>query len=272
MQEEIQTEDEISLSDILRALVAKIWVLLAVLIIGGIAGGAFGFLRYYNVHYYGTELTYFVSSTGKEDSDSQTPSDGAITQSYSESILKMVTRLLNSKVFERTLMQDLPQAAGIAQDTEEEEKFFELLEDTVSYTYTVGENTLTVSVSALNDEALASDLLNQIKAKLPSFIQQNMNNNLYGTTYCKLIDWGLCGLLNPGQWLTEGIKYGLLLGLAAFVIGCVVVIVVDRTDDRLRDYRKFSDRIHIPVLGVIPRIDAVSDEMRYGYGSKEAKK
>ena len=60
MQEEMQVEDEISLSDIFHALWAKIWILVATLLIGVIAGGAFGFLRYYNVHYYGADVTYFV--------------------------------------------------------------------------------------------------------------------------------------------------------------------------------------------------------------------
>ena len=53
--------------------------------------------------------------------------------------------------------------------------------------------------------------------------------------------------------MTEGIKYGALIGLAALVIACVIVIVADRTDTRLRDYQKVSQKFRIPVLGVIPR-------------------
>lgn len=59
MQEEVQTEDEISLSDIFRALWAKVWILVAALILGIAIGGGFGFLRYYNVHYYGAGRNLF---------------------------------------------------------------------------------------------------------------------------------------------------------------------------------------------------------------------
>ena len=44
MQEEMQTEDEISLSDIFRALWSKIWIIIASLRAGVILGGVFGFV------------------------------------------------------------------------------------------------------------------------------------------------------------------------------------------------------------------------------------
>ena len=256
MQEEIQAEEELSLSEIFRALKAKIWVLLVTLIIGIAAGGGFGFLRYYNVHYYGGELTYFISSAGKESGNSAS-AEGQITQSYNENVLNMITTLLNSKVFNRVIMDGLPEAEGIEQETKEEEEFFLRLSESISYKYTVGKNTISVSVSALNDQTFASELMDRIKTVLPSYVTQNMNEQVFGPTSCSLINWTLCRLLNPNQWVTEGIKYGALIGLAALVVACVAVVIAERADTRLHDYEKVAQKFNVPVLGVIPRISDI---------------
>ena len=111
MQEEIQAEEELSLSEIFRALKAKIWVLLVTLIIGIAAGGGFGFLRYYNVHYYGADVTYFVSNSAISDENST----GQAAQTLTESALKNINGLLNTNYFQRLLMEGLPEAEGIEQ-------------------------------------------------------------------------------------------------------------------------------------------------------------
>ena len=56
MQEEMQTEDEISLSDIFRALWSKIWIIIASLLAGVILGAVFGFVKYHDVHYYRADV------------------------------------------------------------------------------------------------------------------------------------------------------------------------------------------------------------------------
>lgn len=265
MQEEIRSEDEINLSDIFRALWTKLWVIVVALVIGAILGGTFGFVKYHDVHYYGANVTYFVSSE-KSTSETPEPSAGGITQAYSEAILKQIKGLLESDKFSRTVMNTLSEAAEIEPDSPEEQKFFKLLHSTVSYNYSVGENKITVSVSALNDPDFAEHLLTGIKLTLPAFILEMMNNSVLGTTSCEQVTYELCRLLNEGQTTKEAIKFGLILGLAAAVIACAVIVIVDRTDNRLRDYENIPAKFDLPVLGVIPRFTTESED------TQEAKK
>lgn len=255
MQEEVQTEDEISLSDIFRALWAKVWILVAALILGIAIGGGFGFLRYYNVHYYGADVTYFVwgiktETTTSGDGETQTTT----TQFISDTTIQRIINILPSNDFQRELMKNLPEAADIEQGSEEEREFFRLLDESVSYSFLENTSQITAAVSVLNDEQLAAHLLDSINSTLPTYITDWLQTDPSIEVEFRLLYDINCRLLNPHQWVTEGIKYGALLGLAALVIACVAVVVVDRTDTRLRDYHKVAQKFNLPVLGVIPRI------------------
>ena len=254
MQEEMQTEDELSLSDIFRAIWSRIWAIVAALVIGAAAGMGIAFLKYHNVYYYGTTIDYFVFSSSEDASGE------LVGNAYSESVLKQVKLLLDSDAFDRQLMAGLPEAEGIQQDTEEEREFFDLLEKTISYTYEVGSNKLSVKISALNESDLASHLEAQVKAKLPSYIESVMNDMDGKTTTCTLLSFRPSELLNEGQTIKEMIKFGLIIGLVALIVACIAVVIVDRTDTRLRDYEELPRKFNVPVLGVIPRIETVPDD------------
>ena len=254
MQEEMQTEDELSLSDIFRAIWSRIWAIVAALVIGAAAGMGIAFLKYHNVYYYGTTIDYFVSSSSEDASGE------LVGNAYSESVLKQVKLLLDSDAFDRQLMAGLPEAEGIQQDTEEEREFFDLLEKTISYTYAVGNNKLSVKISALNEPDLASHLEAQVKAKLPSYIESVMNDMDGKTTTCTQLSFRPSELLNEGQTIKEMIKFGLIIGLVALIVACIAVVIVDRTDTRLRDYEELPRKFNVPVLGVIPRIETVPDD------------
>ncbi len=255
MQEEIESGEELSLSEIFRALKAKIWVLLVTLIIGIAAGGGFGFLRYYNVHYYGADVTYFVSNSAINDENST----GQAAQTLTESALKNINGLLNTNYFQRLLMEGLPEAEGIEPDSKKEQNFFKLLSQSITYSYTVGESKITASVSVLNDSTFAAHLFDRIKSILPDFVS-TMLSTTDKNVVCTQLSYQLCRLLNPNQWVTEGIKYGALIGLAALVIACVAVVLAERADTRLHDYEKVAQKFNVPVLGVIPRISDIEQK------------
>ena len=104
MQEEVVSEGEISLSDIFRALWAKIWIILASLLVGVIVGGTLGFVKNHDVHYYGASVDYFITSNKTDDSSGQiNPSN------YNETVFITVTSLLSSELFSQELMKDLPE-------------------------------------------------------------------------------------------------------------------------------------------------------------------
>ena len=70
MEENIRTQEEISLGDIFRILLRKIKVLVLALVIGAVVGAGFGVVRTYNVKYYGTTMQFYVNP--KKDSASVT--------------------------------------------------------------------------------------------------------------------------------------------------------------------------------------------------------
>ena len=55
MEEQIGVKDEISLSELFKILSRKALILILALVIGLIAGGAFGVLQTWNVQYYGNQ-------------------------------------------------------------------------------------------------------------------------------------------------------------------------------------------------------------------------
>ena len=201
------------------------------------------------------DMEYSGVSSSSEDASGE-----LVGNAYSESVLKQVKLLLDSDAFDRQLMAGLPEAEGIQQDTEEEREFFDLLEKTISYTYEVGSNKLSVKISALNEPDLASHLEAQVKAKLPSYIESVMNDMDEKTTTCTQLSFRPSELLNEGQTIKEMIKFGLIIGLVALIVACIAVVIVDRTDTRLRDYEELPRKFNVPVLGVIPRIETVPDD------------
>lgn len=143
-------------------------------------------------------------------------------------------------------MKNLPEAADIEQGSEEEREFFRLLDESVSYSFLENTSQITAAVSVLNDEQLAAHLLDSINSTLPAYITDWLQTDPSIEVEFRLLYDINCRLLNPHQWVTEGIKYGALLGLAALVIACVAVVVVDRTDTRLRDYHKVAQKFNLP--------------------------
>lgn len=273
MQEAIQSEDEISLSDIFRALWAKVWLLIAALVAGVALGGAFGFVRYHNIHYYGAEVQYFITA------QTDTSGSGQIStgNQYNETVFITISSLLKSETFNQLLIKDLdtegkikfPQSEGFTEeDGKTYDKLLKTLTKSLSYSYNFKASQIKVSVSVLNDEQLAKNLLKAVESHVPEFIQSRMSNpsTQTGKVTCEVLTYNRALLLNEGQTVKEMMKFGLIAGLAAAVIACAVVIIVDRMDNRLRDYEDIPVKFALPVLGVIPRIDTAEQMAHSGYG------
>ena len=65
---------------------------------------------------------------------------------------------------------------------------------------------------------------------------------------------------NPNHRTTQVSKYGLLFGAAALVIAAVVIIIVDKSDKRLRDTEVITKKFNVPILGIVPSIDELNEE------------
>lgn len=273
MQEEVVSEGEISLSDIFRALWAKIWIILASLLVGVIVGGTLGFVKNHDVHYYGASVDYFITSNKTDDSSGQiNPSN------YNETVFITVTSLLSSELFSQELMKDLPETSDVVfpqsenfteADGKKYDKYLKLLNNSLSYTYNYKASQIKVSVSVLNDAGFAASLLKQVEKNVPEFIESRLvdkdsssSTTTPGKVSCEQLTHNRAALLNGGQTTKEMIKFAAILGILAAIVACVVVVVIDRTDNRLRDYEDIPGKFGLPVLGVIPRIEALAEDKK----------
>ena len=378
MEENIRTQEEISLGDIFRILLRKIKVLVLALVIGAVVGAGFGVVRTYNVKYYGTTMQFYVNP--KKDSASVTSdSQYGVYGAYSSYVMDAITKLLGSESFAEELMLDedgiplasvLPTgenrevideaiakakeateaadaarlataeaqvaynsaksdydklvtagvspseaatssglttattALGFAEDAQEaaelkEETAWEdanekletvwtewrkstvyrndvqTIVSSVSYSYydeSEADNTtnlaksfIYVSIDVLNNEGFANFLFERINVVLPEYVEAKMTvpSGYVGTNCQRITRLDEVARTNEGNMASTALKYGLILGAAALIVACVVVIVVDRSNKKLRDYEMTMEKFKVPVLGVIPTIE----EREYGVKS-----
>ena len=134
-----------------------------------------------------------------------------------------------------------------------------------------------VSISVLDNEAFANLLLERIKKVVPMYVEQYMPVPAgYDGTNCQITSTASSiHLTNPGYMRNQAIKMGILFGLVAAVIACVIIIVIDRSDKRLRDHEVITKVFNVPVLGVVPTIDTdaiISKKAKLKEVNTEAKK
>lgn len=131
-----------------------------------------------------------------------------------------------------------------------------------------------VNINVLNDQDFANDMLGYVKSVVPVYVEANMAiPDGYSGTNCQRItrNDGVTQT-DPGYTRNQAIKYAVLAGAAALVIACVVIIIVDRSDKRLRDYEIITKKFDIPVLGVVPTIESISSPNGKKKNNTEAKK
>ncbi len=116
---------------------------------------------------------------------------------------------------------------------------------------------ITVEVSVLNGEQFAQDLFEAVKLVVPTYVESNMPKvNGYNETNCRriTIDDDV-EKTNPGYTVKQAIKYAAIAGIATLLVACFVIILIDKSDKRLRDVEVISKKFNLPVLGIIPNMD-----------------
>ena len=150
-------------------------------------------------------------------------------------------------------------------ETELYEELIVTVTESINYRYYDEEETdvddlarsfIYVNVSVLNDEELANDLFDQLLVMLPRYVEKNMAipSGYIGTNCQRITRLNEVEQTNSGYMLKTAIKYALLFGAVALVIASVVVIIIDRSNTRLRNYEATMEKFNVPVLGVIPTI------------------
>ncbi len=119
-----------------------------------------------------------------------------------------------------------------------------------------------VNISILNDKEEATKLLEKVKVIVPAYVEANMTipTGYDGTNCQRITRTDNVELTNPQYTTNQAIKYGLLAGIAAFLIVCIAIIITDRSDKRLRDTEIISKKFNVPLLGIVPSIEELKVE------------
>lgn len=315
-----QKQNEIGIADIFRILLKKIRLLLVVLIVGAIVGGLFGFFRYKDEKFYGSEVKYEISiratttfyENGVQTGDPKP--DAAPNYVYKEEHLSMLVDHLNSDNFLLEILKEFAPESVVQNVTvngevdldddsvTEEAKakflsYMKFVSSSISYSYdhSVNPNAFSMLVSVKNDEEAAAKLLKAAKKLVqeevsgtkdeegnilrpgriivPASTKTVEGNRWAVTSYtaeCDPMTINRSHELNAGYAKKKTILFAALFGLGALIVACVIAVIADNSDERLRDYESFSKSLGVPVLGVIPSIDRLSD-YEYKQKHKEGK-
>ncbi len=396
MDENAQTQDEISLAYLFKLLLSKIKLLIVVLLAGAIVGAGLGVLRTFNKKAYGTTIEFYINPRLDYASSTEVESQYGVYGAYGRHVMDNMVKLLSSELFAEQLLLDkqtgLPKKGDNAQldgltdialqakteaetaiksaeqaledlneanteyrtatthvntlwaqyrnanpdkqlnatptktdgqlklneaideqvrlegvvkeaetdlklkeetatkakekaeDTKEEalalwretyadyDKNLNAVLNSITYTYydeTTSENVsdlarsfIYVNIAVMNDENLAREFYERIIQLVPDFVETNMPVPAgYDGTNCQRITRSDKVTRTNGNLMTKtAIKYGLLLAAASVVVACVVVIMIDRSDKRLRNVEQITETFNIPVLGVIPTIEKQEED------------
>ncbi len=128
-----------------------------------------------------------------------------------------------------------------------------------------------VSISVLQDQDFAKSLLERVKTVVPAYVEENMTvpQGYEGTNCQRITRTDDIALTNPRYTTNQAIKYGALAGIAALVVTCLIVILVDKSDKRLRDTEIITKKFNVPLLGIVPSIEELKSEQ---HGKKKAEK
>ena len=280
MNEQLQNE-EFSLFDLVRILWSKVKLLILVLICGCIVGGTFGVVTSYNEKYYGTSLEFYVNPERPESSEGgqvTSQSTYGVYGAYGRHVMDNIVKLLSSELFAETLMEGMTGAPenkytvsnGVTVINGAYKSYLKKILSSVHFKYVEEESDLEdavnlarsfiyVDISVLGDanQAFAKELLLRIREEVPSYVSDNMivPDGYVGTNCIEITTISEIERTNPGHRSDSAVKYALLFGAVALVIACIVVIVVDRSDKRVRDYEAVARQLNVPLLGVVPTID-----------------
>ena len=113
-----------------------------------------------------------------------------------------------------------------------------------------------VNISIVNDVDFAKLFRNKIVEYVPEFIETIMPiPGGYLATNCQRITRNdYIVNTNAGYAKNTAIKYAILLAVISLVVTCIVLVIIDRSDKRLRSVEQITEKFNIPVLGVIPSI------------------
>lgn len=276
MQDQEQHQHEIGFSDLFKIIFGKLHIILLAIIVAATCGVILAYAKNHDIQIYGGTAKFKIAvlstttSKGEEGDEITTASQNYI---YKEEHLSMIVDELSSDVFVRDHI--LPAFYSNVSGDPHDEVFLAkigYLKSCLNYSYNYANNpnSISVSVTVSGDKDFANRLLDQVKIAIPEYIEANMirpesslivDNNgkeimktVY-TTDCQEMTISTARLLNGAQTSSAMTKNAVLFGFIAACVACVIVIIIDNSDTRLRDHERLSKEIDVPILGVIPKIE-----------------
>ena len=294
MEEKVQIEESINLLDIVRLLFSKLLILILVGLVSGFLGGFIAVAKTIDVDFYGTSVEFYVNpEKPKDDVGSNGSSQYGVYGAYGRHVMDNIVKLLSSESFAEILidgtdgveviaepMKGIPEKykfteSGDQYMTGEYKNFLSRVKNAVKFTYlesgadmddanNLARSFIYVNISVINDEAFAESLLDSVRVVVPWYVEANMTvpSDYSGTNCQKITVMEEIDLTNPGYTTNQAIKYAILFAFAACAVTCVVIIIVDRSDKRLRDYEGVMRSLEVPVLGVIPTIEPMVQQAK----------
>lgn len=236
MSENMQNQDEISLFEIFKILWSKVKLLALILAVGVVAGAGLGLIKNIGKRYYGVTISYYVNPYKNPPAG-----DLPIYGSYGTAITDTVTELLGTQLFAEKILDGMadkpqkyvdPSATGRKTITKEYAEAIYKVQESLTVEETEGTNNIFhVTISVPKDKDYAEELRDRLNAILPEFLEQNMplpSGDYVGTECQSLTVVDEVDVLNNGQMLKDMIKFGVLIGAATFIVGCVVVVIIER--------------------------------------------
>ena len=132
-----------------------------------------------------------------------------------------------------------------------------------------------VSISVYGDanREFGEEVYEIVKDFVPAYVAENMAiPKGYQSTNCSRVSRNdEIKQTNVGYTRREAIKSAFLMAVAFGVVACAVIIIVDRSDKRLRDCDVITREFQVPILGFVPTIDMDNTGAKKNTASKQDK-
>ncbi len=257
MQQETRPDNEWSLTDIFRTILAKWKILILVVLLACIGGAAVGFVKTHGKNYYGSYLDFYVTPT-KPSGTVSGENSTAVYGAYNKSVMDNIIKLMSSESFAESLIQQTEEEGGLPdkykvakynEDGSISAAYASLLlkvKNSITFAYSVPDEDATsatsntvarsfiyIRISVCGDEnkQFAVDILKSIKKGVPKYVSANMMvpSGYDGTSCSPTTVLDEIRLLNPNYQRNTMVKYGFISGLTALVTACVVIIFIERS-------------------------------------------
>ena len=286
MEEKREIDSRISLLDIVRLLFSKLLILILVGLVSGFLGAAVAVARTFDINFYGTTVEFYVNPEKPKEVVNGNGSQYGVYGAYGRHVMDNIVKLLSSESFAEILidggdgietvcepMKGIPQKIGFNEKGEEYmtgeyKQFLSRVRNAIKFSYlesnvdmddanNLARSFIYVKISVINEKEFAEDVLDSVRAVVPWYVEANMTvpTDYSGTNCQKITVMEEIHLTNPGYTTNQAFKYAILFAFAACAATCVIIIIVDRSDKRLRDYELVMRNLEVPVLGVIPTIE-----------------